>query len=156
MLICSSDGGFEGSPSPTASSKHAKSRWLCRCGAQNDTNANLCMVHRFVRSTRSTLIGVQEAYARTNWMLLRVEQRENDIAMANRDNVQRMLSSLAVYPFTEKLGYAIHTAMDPRILTCFIECRSRMSICSLLRLGWKPMTRRWRYGALIPRTSMLN
>ncbi|KAG4420878.1 hypothetical protein IFR04_005962 [Cadophora malorum] len=31
------------------------------------------------------------------------DQRDNDIGIANRENVRRMLSSLAIYPFTERL-----------------------------------------------------
>lgn len=34
-------------------------------------------------------------------------QRSNDIGLANRENVQRFLSSLAIYPFTERLGMGI-------------------------------------------------
>jgi hypothetical protein len=33
------------------------------------------------------------------------EQRDYDIGVANQENVQRFLSSLAIYPFTERLGY---------------------------------------------------
>lgn len=33
-----------------------------------------------------------------------LEQRDNEIGEAHRENVQRMLSSLATYPFTERLG----------------------------------------------------
>jgi hypothetical protein len=32
-----------------------------------------------------------------------MDQRDNEIGTANRENVQRMLSSLAIYPFTERL-----------------------------------------------------
>ncbi|KAF4631398.1 hypothetical protein G7Y89_g6735 [Cudoniella acicularis] len=35
------------------------------------------------------------------------DQRENEIGAANRENVQRFLSSLAVYPLTERLGMTI-------------------------------------------------
>ncbi|KUJ06271.1 UMTA methyltransferase [Mollisia scopiformis] len=38
---------------------------------------------------------------------MRTEQRDHDIGVANRENVQRLLSSLAVYPFTERLGMPI-------------------------------------------------
>lgn len=31
------------------------------------------------------------------------DERDQDIGVANRENVQRMLSSLAIYPFTERL-----------------------------------------------------
>jgi hypothetical protein len=33
------------------------------------------------------------------------DPRDRDIGAANRENVHRLLSSLAVYPFTEGLGY---------------------------------------------------
>jgi hypothetical protein len=33
------------------------------------------------------------------------DEREYNIGAANRDNVSRLLSSLAIYPFTELLGY---------------------------------------------------
>jgi len=46
------------------------------------------------------------------------EQRENEIGIANRENVQRMLSSLAVHPFTERLGYI---------------CQSQNHFCVLIR-----------------------
>jgi hypothetical protein len=32
------------------------------------------------------------------------EQRDIEIGAANRENIQRMLSSLAIYPFTERIG----------------------------------------------------
>jgi hypothetical protein len=32
-----------------------------------------------------------------------VEQREHEIGVANRENIQRMLNSLAIFPFTERL-----------------------------------------------------
>ncbi|KAG9235803.1 UMTA methyltransferase [Amylocarpus encephaloides] len=35
------------------------------------------------------------------------DQRENAIGAANRENIQRMLFALAVYPFTERLGITI-------------------------------------------------
>ncbi|EPE31336.1 S-adenosyl-L-methionine-dependent methyltransferase [Glarea lozoyensis ATCC 20868] len=35
------------------------------------------------------------------------DERDNAIGAANRENVQRMLSALAIYPFTERLGMAI-------------------------------------------------
>jgi len=35
------------------------------------------------------------------------DQREQDIGIANRENVQRLLSSLALYPFTERLEMPI-------------------------------------------------
>jgi len=35
------------------------------------------------------------------------EQRDNAIGVANRENVQRLLSSAAMYPFTEKLGMPV-------------------------------------------------
>lgn len=31
------------------------------------------------------------------------DQRDNDVGIANRENVRRMLLSLAIYPFTERL-----------------------------------------------------
>ncbi|KAI9054724.1 hypothetical protein LZ554_001875 [Drepanopeziza brunnea f. sp. 'monogermtubi'] len=36
-----------------------------------------------------------------------MDQRDNEIGTANRENVQRMLSSLALYPFTERLNMPI-------------------------------------------------
>ena len=33
-----------------------------------------------------------------------LDERDNAIGAANRENVQRMLASLAIYPFTERLG----------------------------------------------------
>lgn len=38
------------------------------------------------------------------------EQRERDIGLANRDNVQRLLASMALYPFIERLGYLLPTS----------------------------------------------
>jgi len=35
------------------------------------------------------------------------DPRDNDIGITNRENVQRLLSSLAVYPFTERLGMTL-------------------------------------------------
>jgi len=35
------------------------------------------------------------------------DARDNEIGRANRDNVQRLLSSLATYPFTERLGMTL-------------------------------------------------
>lgn len=35
------------------------------------------------------------------------DARENEIGLLNRDNVQRFLSSMAIYPFTERLGMTI-------------------------------------------------
>ncbi|KAF8849992.1 UMTA methyltransferase [Acephala macrosclerotiorum] len=35
------------------------------------------------------------------------EQRDRDIGIANHENVHRLLSSLAIYPFTERLGMSI-------------------------------------------------
>lgn len=32
------------------------------------------------------------------------DERERGIGMANKDNVQELLSSMAIYPFTEFLG----------------------------------------------------
>lgn len=34
----------------------------------------------------------------------RADPRESEIGAANRENVQRFLSSMAIYPFTERLG----------------------------------------------------
>lgn len=39
-------------------------------------------------------------------ILTPIEPREYEIGVANRENVQRLLSSAAVYPLTEILGYA--------------------------------------------------
>jgi len=38
-------------------------------------------------------------------MLWRTDPREHDIGTANRENVHRLLSSLAIFPFTEYLRY---------------------------------------------------
>ncbi|PSS25646.1 hypothetical protein M430DRAFT_48081 [Amorphotheca resinae ATCC 22711] len=38
------------------------------------------------------------------------DQREYEIGVANRENVQRLLSSMALYPFTERLGMPIQDA----------------------------------------------
>ena len=37
-------------------------------------------------------------------ILISPDPRQNEIGMANRENVQRFLASLAEYPLTEKLG----------------------------------------------------
>lgn len=39
--------------------------------------------------------------------LVLTDQRDYDIGLANRENVQRLLSSAALYPFIEILGYAL-------------------------------------------------
>lgn len=51
------------------------------------------------------------------------DQREYEVGVANRDNVQRMLASVALYPLTEILRYACQkSASDIRtLLTIF--CR---------------------------------
>jgi hypothetical protein len=34
-----------------------------------------------------------------------LDTRDKEIGAANRDNVQRMLDSFAIFPFTERLGW---------------------------------------------------
>ncbi len=44
----------------------------------------------------------------------RTDAREHDIGAANRENVRRLLSSLAIYPFTENLGWVRRGPVAPR------------------------------------------
>lgn len=38
---------------------------------------------------------------------LRIDAREKEVGSANRENMSHLLSSLAIYPFTERLGMSI-------------------------------------------------
>jgi hypothetical protein len=38
---------------------------------------------------------------------LRLDAREKEVGIANRENMSHLLSSLAIYPFTERLGMSI-------------------------------------------------
>lgn len=46
-----------------------------------------------------------DTHIQTAYNNIPTDQRDYDVGVANRDNVQRMLASVALYPLTEILGY---------------------------------------------------
>lgn len=60
-----------------------------------------------VSETRAPLIIV---YANKHIQIL--DARDKEIGAANRDNVQRMLGSFAIFPFIERLGW-VNLSYEP-------------------------------------------
>jgi hypothetical protein len=50
-------------------------------------------------------LALRRLYCMLRNMFKILDKRENEIGAANRDNVQRMLESFAIFPFTERLGW---------------------------------------------------
>jgi len=87
---------------------HALSQWSSRYLESMEGLKDLRVPLRLPQMMRAAgFVDVENRMIPLHTCAWSTEQRDIDIGAAHRENVQRMLSSMATYPFTERLGMAI-------------------------------------------------
>ncbi|RDL38861.1 Uncharacterized protein BP5553_03201 [Venustampulla echinocandica] len=90
---------------------HALRQWSSRYLESHEGLKDLRVPLRLPTLMREAgFVNVEHRMLQLHTCAWSTDQRDNDIGAINRENVQRFLSSLAIYPFTERLGMAVQDA----------------------------------------------
>lgn len=87
---------------------HALSRWSARYLESMEGLKDLRVPLRLSNMMQAAgFVDIESRMIQLHTCGWSTEERNNEIGVVHRENVQRMLSSLATYPFTERLGMTI-------------------------------------------------